>query len=178
MILTIDPGINNCGVAIIDLSSTFKVIEITNIKNIRKLTDSEKDIELKYGLRTVKVLSIHKVLLDLINRYNITSFVIEAPFYNALTPVAFGSLLEVIMSIKYSIIIPNNINLKLIEPLLVKKVFTNKSQAKKELMRESLISKINANTILLNEEVSSLTEHEVDAIAVGFTYFKNLNLGE
>jgi Holliday junction resolvasome RuvABC endonuclease subunit len=55
MILAIDPGINNCGLALIDIENNFNVKETYLVKNARKFTDEEKIIEAKFGSRSVKV---------------------------------------------------------------------------------------------------------------------------
>ena len=175
MYISADPGVANFGISVIDPSDHFKVIETFLVKNARKFTDDEKVVEAIYGGRTVKVLSITAKLEELLDKYpEVNSIVLEAPFYNALTPVAYGSLLEVIMAIKYTIVLKRNILFKLIEPLLVKKFFSNKPMASKEIMRQFLISRKADGTVDLSVEVESLSEHEIDAIAVGFTHYLTL----
>jgi Holliday junction resolvasome RuvABC endonuclease subunit len=171
VILSIDPGINNCGLAVIDLNKKFKVLETLNVRNTRKFSPEEKEVEAVYGNRVVKVKAIHKAILDLLDEYDIDEVVLEAPFYNALTPVAFSSLLEVIVSIKYCIIIEKELGFTLIEPLVIKKLFANRAQAKKDYMREMLYSRVENKDILMKKDIEELTEHEIDAIAVGFTYY-------
>jgi Holliday junction resolvasome RuvABC endonuclease subunit len=177
-LLTIDPGINNCGISIIEYSHNnliynkdFKVLDTSLVKNARKFTDTEKEIEVKHGNRTVKVLAI----LDKVNEFlaanpDIKNIIIEAPFYNALTPMAYGSILEVILSIKYSIIVPRDLSLKLIEPLLIKKMFTNNRLASKDAMKQFLFSKKGNKEITIDIDLNTLSEHEIDAIAVGYVY--------
>lgn len=176
MILSIDPGINNCGIAIIDTTKAFTVIETVLVKNARKFTEEEKALEIEYGTRAVKVEAILKTVRGLLNKYDIKTVTVEAPFYNALTPVAYGSLLEVIFAIKYDIIVKGKYIFKLIEPLLVKKMFTNKGMAPKDLIKEFLFKKKEDASILIASDIDSLSEHEIDAIAVGFVY--NLMLQE
>ena len=102
MILSIDPGINNCGLSVLDLDTQFEVKENVLVKNARKFTDEEKVVETRFGNRTVKVMAIINKIKEILVKYpSIDSLIIEAPFYNALTPMAYGSLLEVIFSIKY-----------------------------------------------------------------------------
>lgn len=177
MFLSIDPGINNCGISVNDPVNRLQILETINVKNARKFTDDEKIVEQQYGNRAVKVLHILNTINSLLVKYpSINTIVAEAPFYNALTPVAYGSLLEVIFSIKYNVVIPKQLNFKLIEPLLIKKMFANKSMATKEIMREFLSTRISEGHIIMsNPDVSFLTEHEIDAIAVGFVYQYQLN---
>lgn len=169
-ILSIDPGINNTGLAVLDNTSQFTVIETVLVKNARKFTDDEKLLEKEYGTRAVKVEAILKTVRELLCKYNIETIAIEAPFYNALTPVAYGSLLEVIFAIKYDIVVKGKYIFKLIEPLLVKKMFTNKGMAAKDLIKEFLKIKKEDGSILIAFDIDTLSEHEIDAIAVGFVY--------
>lgn len=173
-ILSIDPGINNCGLSVINYEKEFTVIETCLVKNARKFTDSEKVIESKFGNRAVKVIAILNTIDSILTTYkDIDTIVIEAPFYNALTPMAYGSLLEVIFAIKYTIVIKKELGFKLVEPLLVKKLFSNQSQASKEAMKQFLIKKKENKDILLNKDVTELSEHEIDSIAVGYIHYLN-----
>ena len=156
-LISIDPGINFCGIATIDIDDGFKVINSTLIKNARAFTADEKITEAAFGPRAVKVGVIVRKLQELIDKHNVKTVVIEAPFYNALTPMAYGSLLEVIFAIKYTVIIPRGLKFELIEPTLVKKLFANKGYAAKEAMRQFLIAKKNVGDIDLPYEVESLS---------------------
>lgn len=174
MIISIDPGINNCGISILDIDDNFRVVLTSLVKNARKFTDDEKIIEAKCGNRAVKILAILNRVKEYLKEYRVTSIILEAPFYNALTPMAYGSILEVIFSIKYDIILKYNLDFKLIEPLLVKKLFTNKSLASKELIKQFLITKKENKDILMDIDVESISEHEIDAIAIGYVHYLNL----
>lgn len=170
-ILSIDPGINNAGLAIISTDKQFEVIETHLVKNARKFTDEEKIIETKFGNRTVKVLAILNKIKELLKKYSIEYVVIEAPFYNALTPVAYGSLLEVIFAIRYTILFPENIQSKMLEPLLVKKLFTQQAMASKEIIKQFLIKKKEDGSILMPKNIEEMSEHEIDAVAIGFVHY-------
>lgn len=170
-LLSIDPGINFTSMIITDITNGFHVVECNIVKNNRAFTPEEKVIEAAQGPRAVKLLSIIKKFKDIIGRYNIDMIIIEAPFYNALTPQAYGSLLEVIFGLKYSVLVPLNLKYKLIEPTLVKKLFTSHGAAKKEAMKQFLISKVESGQIKLDRNIDELTEHEIDGIAIGFVHW-------
>jgi Holliday junction resolvasome RuvABC endonuclease subunit len=68
------------------------------------------------------------------------------------------------------VIIPNEFDFKLVEPRLVKKVFADHGNAKKDDMKRCLIEKIVSGEIVLNGDVETLSEHEIDAIAVAHTH--------
>lgn len=172
MIISCDPGVANFGLSVIDNKEEYRVLETYLVKNNRKFTDEEKEIELVYGARTVKVLAVINKLKEVLTRYTIDSIVVEAPFYNTLTPMAFSSLVEVISVLKYNIAVENNIKFYSIEPLLVKKLFTKHHLASKQAIKEFLISKVNDKIIILDDkiDITQLSEHEIDSIAVGYSF--------
>ena len=169
-ILSIDPGVNNCGICIASVSDTFTVKETTTVINNKKFSPEDKDVEKVYGPRTVKILTIVNKINELIDQYNVDHVIIEAPFYSALKPNAYGPLLEVISAIKYMIVLPRQLKFAVIEPLYIKKQFTDQSQASKEIMRNFLKKKQLSGNIIYDKNIDELTEHEVDSIAVGFVF--------
>lgn len=175
MLLSIDPGINNCGMVVIDYSDVFTVLETMNICNERRFTVEEKEVGKTFGLRAVKIATIlEQVKLAFIKYPHIDYVVIEAPFYNPGAPNAYSSLLEIISAIKHTILLPNKIRHSLVAPLLIKRVFLNiklsKELKKKEAMRALLVTKVSQGEIVLPCEVEVLSEHEIDAIAVGYSH--------
>lgn len=174
MLLSIDPGLNNCGIAVSEVGDNFKVVETVNIKNTRKFTPEEKTIEAFYNARVVKINAIEEVVRGLLDKYKtINEVAIEAPFYHASTPAAFSSLLEVISVIRHKIFVPLKIKIVMVEPMLVKKLFITTKLTKgmngKEFMKEFLKKRIADGHISFSGNVDELTEHEIDAIGVGFT---------
>lgn len=173
MILSIDPGVNNCGMVVADTTGTFEVKHAICVKNARKFTPVEKEVEKEFNTRVVKVQHILDSLNVLLDTYpDVESIAIESPFYSALTPLAYGSLMEVISAIKYNILVPRKLKFRMIEPLLIKRMFINsrmtKGMTKKEVMREFLVTKIKDGHIIYTGDVDALSEHEVDAVAIGF----------
>ena len=175
MLLGIDPGVNNCGLTVVDTSSSFKVLCTHNVKNARKFSESEKQLEKEFNARVVKVTAILDQVNALLSEYpQIDLVAIEAPFYNSFTPAAYGSLLEVISAIKYTILIPRKLPFKMLEPMLVKKMFAQKAMAKKDLMKQFLVRKKEQGEIMMDLDIESLSEHEIDAIAIAFVYHASL----
>lgn len=176
MFLSIDPGINMCGIAVVKgQGNKLEVLETHLVKNARKFTDAEKELEVLHGTRYVKVMAIINKITELLDKHKTKLLVIEAPFYSALTPVAFGSLLEVILAIKYTTAIERKLELTMVEPTLVKKIFTGHGRAKKEMMKEFAIS-LKLNGVLVTDvDFSLISEHEIDAVAVAYTYVNKPN---
>lgn len=175
MILSIDPGVNFCGFSLsYKEDDTIHIKKSMLIKTIRRYNEEEKEMERIYGSRVMKIFDIIKAINDLISEFKIEKIVVESPFYSYMTPQAYGSLLEVIFAIKYMIAIPNKIEIVYLEPLLIKKLFSNEHQASKMIMRDFLIRKVEEQEIVFDFDINldDLSEHEVDAISVGFVYFK------
>lgn len=173
MMLSIDPGVNNCGIAVADTANGFEVKHTECVKNARKFTDDEKVVEKEFNARVVKVSHILESVNRVLEVYpDVTAIAIETPFYSALTPLAYGSLMEVISAIKYNILVPRKLKFKMIEPLLIKRMFINtrmvKGMTTKEVIKQFLITKIKDGHITFTGNVEELTEHEIDAIAIGF----------
>lgn len=171
MLISIDPGVNNCGFAVIDTNLPLKVLQTLNVKNIRKFSESEKKLEQEFSARVVKVSHIAQNCEELLEKYGpVEKVIIEAPFYNALTPLAYGSLLEVITALKYKIFIPKKIPFFMVEPTLVKKMFSSVGHARKEYLKNLLYQKKESGEIVIEMDIETLTEHEIDAIAVGYAH--------
>lgn len=177
MYLSCDPGVANFGMAVIDPEKEFKVMATRLVKTARKFTDDEKAIEAMYGARTVKVFSILREIEDMcVTHPSIDTIVVEAPFYNALTPVAYASLLEVITAVRYLVVIKKKLKFKAIEPLLVKKFFTRNHMATKQFMKEFLTKRIEDKSVILADTIipENLSEHEIDSVAVGYSHYLSL----
>lgn len=175
-IIAVDPGINFCSVMVLEADKKFQVIESHLIDNSRAFTPEYKELEKIHGTRTTKVLKIIDKIKELIDKYQITELAVEAPFYSSLTPMAYGSLLEVVLGIRYLLVMPLQLDMKLIEPTAVKRTFTGKGNASKVTMREFLVAKIQSCEILMDIDPQTLSEHEVDGIAVGYTYWRSNQL--
>ena len=171
MLLAIDPGINTTGLAVLDIAQKVVVKETVLVKNARKFTPEEKLIEEAHGTRVVKVLAITNKIEELLDKYKeIDTIVAEAPFYNSLTPMAYGSLLEVISAIRYMVAYQKSLPFKLIEPLVIKRLFTSKAMASKELIKHFLHEKKKDGSIIIDIDIDTLSEHEIDAVAIGFVH--------
>jgi Holliday junction resolvasome RuvABC endonuclease subunit len=178
MIISIDPGLNFCGISVIEFNEKPFIHKTILVDNNRKLTEEEKRLCEKYDSRVIKVKEIINTINTLIEQYDIEYIVIEGPFYSGLRPQAYSALLEIITVIKYLVAIPNGIILSIIEPLLVKKLFSNFHMCTKEDMRLALEKRIQDGVIGIdkNIDIHKLSEHEIDSIAVGFSFFNIMQL--
>lgn len=173
-LLAIDPGVNNCGLAVFNIDyQTNQIMTVDAHTAISaKLNDTTSLYEELYSERTVKLHKLTEYLNQVMVDVNPAIVVCESPFYNRLRPMAYGSLLEVLNSV-YSTIISHNNNIPFftVEPLLVKKTVGAGMQTGKLDVKQA-ISRIEPIMSVLLPNLESLDEHSVDAMAVGYTYIK------
>lgn len=176
--ISLDPGVNYAGFSVNKVTDKkFEVIESILVNNNRAFKADEKELEKIHGGRAVKIMKIVAQLEELLDKYGVDKLIVEAPFYSSLTPVAYGSLLEVIFAIKYLVITKREINMVLVEPTLIKKLFTGKGNASKVMMKDFLVAKFKNGDIVTKVPVEELSEHEIDGVAVGYTHWIH-NRGE
>ena len=175
--ISIDPGLNTCGIAIFTFDNNrFSVKSTKLINNLRKLTDKEKVIAKKYTDRLAKLDTIVRVIDDMFDEllgegYEIVTLIVEAPFYSSFRPSAFGSLVETISLIRYNVAFRRDVEFFAMEPMLVKKIFTDRGMANKDDMKTKLLSKIQTKELDCPIDIDSISEHEIDAIAIGYSHF-------
>lgn len=173
-LIAIDPGLNFCGLVVADQQGNFRVRESNLVNNSRAFSPEAKLVEQKYGSRTVKVQAILAKINAFLANYEVDTIVIEAPFYNRMTPAVYGALLEIIYTIKYLVVIPRELQLFIVEPTLVKRLFTAKGSADKAMMRNFMKSKSEAGEIQLDVDLDAMSEHEVDAAAIAYIHRQTL----
>lgn len=173
MLLSIDPGTTFCGIAISHMEDSQLVIKYTESISINHLpkTLEDKADYLKYGARFWRIKKIIDAINVIVPNFDIDHIAIEGPFFNPGRPQAYAALVEVIYAIKSSVAYPNKLSTIIVEPLLVKKHFAHKHMAKKEDMMTALSSRLLDESISMSVLSSTLSEHEVDAVAVAFCYF-------
>lgn len=176
MIISIDPGVTACGVSVVSYKDgKLKVHETVNVKGTLKLRGEHGVIGDKFGKRTGKVYRIADTIKDMVARYKeIDYIVMEAPFYNRRAPQAFASLLEVVYGIKYIVSFILDIQMFVIAPMAIKKLWTNIGNCGKEPMLEHMGLKVKSGDVTLPKDrtIDSLSEHEIDSVACGWAYHK------
>lgn len=170
--ISVDPGINFCSVVVCDVGEEFRVLESNLVNNNRAFRGEEKDLEKIHGGRAVKIFNIIDKIEECIEKYKITKLVVEAPFYSALTPSAYGSLLEIIFAIKYLVVAKREMEMVLVEPTVIKRFFSGKGNASKAIMKQFLINRFSSGDVKMDYKIEDLSEHEIDGIAVGFTHWQ------
>jgi len=174
MILAIDPGINNTGLSILSKESDIiRVIAHELIQPDKQLLKDNKTAVGLYGDRIIRLKNILDKIRSYLAQYpEIRSLAIEAPFYNRFRPNTYGSIVEINTLVKYNVCYQLCISYNAIEPLLIKKTFSNFGLSDKLGMKDSLIKHLEMKNIMLDSPVEQLSEHEIDSIAIGYTCYK------
>lgn len=175
-LMGLDPGLNNTGVSIYDISyQTGEILRIEAFTLANDKLPNHTGIDEDFATeRTIKLYKLKSALLWSLSHYNPAYVVSEAPFYSPLMPMAFGALTEVVCIIHSSILAWNpNIGFHTVPPLLVKKLVGTKAVKNdtvkgKELVKQGVMNIPEIMNVLVTP-IETLSEHAIDAIAVGYT---------
>lgn len=170
----IDPGLASCGIAVFTAERDRIVrIDAVTLENRRLLQESELPLSI-HGERPLAIGRLREAFHEILCLYQPVAVCCESPFYNPTRPSAFGSLTEIIASLRltvyhYSSIIPFH----LYAPQEVKQTFKRAGQLGKTVMLDAL--RENQELVpCLTSPLHLLDEHAIDAIAVGYTGWKAL----
>jgi len=169
-ILAIDPG-SNTGIAIYTIDSfTFNIVSIEtdivvlNNQDDHMLVNSKIANRLRY---------LNFIVKRIVLQYDIDVLVLESAFVNRRFPKAVVQLSQYIATIELSIMeINKKIKMFRYPPLYIKKQLSVRNTSKDAM--SVAVGKVKEITDKIN--ISLLTEHEVDAIAIGYTMLKELRL--
>lgn len=171
--LSIDPGLNNVGVAIyrMQVHPTFEInkIEAFTLSAPKLVDDCGLDDE-DYSERTIKRHVIISHFKKILSEYCPDVVTSESPFFNPKMPNSFAVLTEVIASLFDQVILFNpRCVFSVIPPKLVKKTFGIAGKIGKDVVKEA-VSRVPAVMDVLVNDISRLDEHSVDAVAVGYSW--------
>lgn len=174
MILSIDPGINNTGISLLTIDNEkVHVQEHWLVQPDKNLIKNNKAVVELYGDRILRLKHIIDTIKSLLESFpNIHSIAIESPFYNRFRPSTYGSIVEINTLIKYNICYAYGLSYNAIEPLLIKKTFSNFGLSDKLGMKDSLHKHLEMGNIIMGKDPELLSEHEIDSIAIGYTCYK------
>lgn len=170
-IIAIDPGSQTLGIAIYTISSSNKAIIDIKTSTLYLENLPMNNLFNNSFSRDDKLVSLYNFMLNLFNSERPSAIALEAPFFNRFSPKAYGVLTEVVAYIKmaafnYSTLI----DLINVEPLLVKKSIGSNYREGKDGVRDAVIR----NNVLKPFLSNSITEHEYDAIAIGWHLYNSL----
>ena len=173
-LVALDPGLNNIGVAVFLIDAVnLKILDIS-AKTLKEGSVLDQ-VCLDSDYATEQMLKRWRMVdavMQIVRDEDPVIFVSESPFFNRKMPSSFAVLTEVINDIFTSILKHNNnIRIATVEPLLVKHTLGVAGQKGKDVVRCAM-EKQEAILPVLKTPVSTLDEHAIDAVGVGYTFFK------
>ena len=178
-IMGIDPGLNNTGVAVLDIDAVNN--KITSIEAFTLINDKLLDRtgleEATHSERLIKLYKLKQALQNVLAYVDPVWIACEAPFYNRFRPTAYAPLVEVVGMLNAASLEYNpNIGFTLFPPLTVKKLVGARSvkndTVKGKIEVSQAIAMIPEIMDVLKTPLGSMSEHAIDSIAVGYTWFK------
>ena len=189
-IVGIDPGSTTMGVACLGVS--LNNLSLKSVETFQITADQPTGgVKLADGLleyyppRSIRMLEIQRRLQTAFDFYQPVQIACESPFYNPRNPNAYGVLVEVVKTVEDTVRSWNPWRpLYRIESTAAKKSVnpTNDQLAKElKLIKDSKLRIKEAVRIfpelhMLNLDI--MTEHEIDAVVVGYCQLTRLRLGD
>lgn len=167
-IMSIDPG-TNMGLSIITISlPDLSIVGISTSSIDLSILTTPNELQDNLLLRTQV---IQKIIRDVMVMYNPRVLAMEAAFVNSRFPKSVMYLSQYIGAISLTVTeMDPFIKIFNYPPKKVKATVSGGKANKDDMM--SAVSKINEITSCINP--TQLTEHEIDSLAVGYTYIKEL----
>lgn len=176
---SIDPGSNHCGVARYSVDAHTREIISCSARTIR--VDSLKnDTGLLEDYTSPLVMKYYKLRNEILREFkdhDTTHVAYEGPFSNYMSPGAFGPLVSVMTMVRdaahcHQPFMP----FMVFQPTLVKKSVNKANSRDKDDMLEALKG-LTIITGVLETDIDSLDNNGVDALLVGYTYYRTQILG-
>jgi len=174
--LCIDPGKHHLGVSVHELNTRTGAYENISIHSIA--------VDKTYGSRIfdrefvsgtdINLGRIRHHIQQLCYDYDVKALMYEAPFYNRFMPAAYGSLCEVVSCIRQAALDEKPyILIDCMSPQNVKKGMGAGGTKGKEIMYDK-VTACEEMMSVLRYPVSSLTEHCIDSLAIGWNARKTI----
>ena len=171
-LLSIDPGLNNVGIAIYEIETQpFKILSIQafTLKSERLIDDSCLDDE-DHTERVHKRYMMGRSLTKALQQYRPDVVASESPFFDRRKPGSFAVLTEVLTTLFDAVVAFNPlIKFVMISPQSVKMTLGVAGIKGKEVVREAMEKQQEIITVL-QDPLETIDEHAIDAIAVGYSW--------
>ncbi len=177
ILMSVDPGTTNCGIVISTKVEDIVVVHHTEL--IIAKTSYKSALEVLYmglyGGRFLKILRIIERMKELITEFSVTEIAIEGNYYNPTMPAAYAALVEFVFAVKKMVAMPLSMVVHIFSPMDVKKVMTvshklsKEDSRKKTFMTIALKERKENGSIIIDKDIDEMSEHEIDATAIGYT---------
>jgi len=172
--ISIDPGLNNIGIANIIYNKIKR-----NIDSVEAFTIVPNDYIRNNTLsnyideRSLKQQILIEKYIEVLHTYQPELVICENAFFYNNKPVAFQALIESITLMKHTTInYDPTITFILLSPLEIKHSLKVKNISDKDSTKQALVS-YGINTLT---DLDTMVEHSIDAIAVGYSFLKTREL--
>jgi len=175
-IISIDPGTDKLGLAVMDVTYENFNISKTVAKTIiaSRHVDEDAWISQIHGYRMARIQKLKTILVQNFDKIEPAFIVCESPFFNPRRPGAFQPLAEILFAIKEAVLEHNSwLPLNLIDPSTIKKSVNAPGNADKVVMKK-FVSSLTDIGYEGDVKIEDLDEHAIAAIAVGYCQVKNL----
>jgi Holliday junction resolvasome RuvABC endonuclease subunit len=162
----IDPGTTSLGCAVLRFNVlTMQITGITAQTFIADKLPSNPHIAHYYGNRTSRIKTLYEQLRYMYQLVEPVQVWSEAPFINTRMPEAYGALVEVVDTVRRSVMDHSlTLGFYVIPPSNVKKGIGAKGGADKDHVRQAMMAHPEISPYLL----AAYDEHSADAIAVAY----------
>ena len=169
-IVSIDPGTNTLGVALLEVDLVYFNITLLNAFTLNSGTNIHAfpTVLESHGERYTKLFSHSQNLLIIFNQYHPHSVICESPFLGRF-PQAFEALVECKIMIRNALLSHDpSMPLETVDPPTAKLAVGAPGRGgDKEVVKKAILNL--DNLVLPNVNfIESLDEHSIDAIAVGY----------
>ena len=169
-ILAIDPGLTFMGWAVLKDDGMIEVVKTGMVLSSKHVSRVKyRDSVDNYGKRTVSLDFMMNAITELIRENSIDILAIEGSFYNARTPSVYGSMMQILGVIMLTTYKEFKLRVWVVPTKIAKKWIAGDGGSSKMSVKDAIMYKDDIN---IPDDIE-LTEHILDAIAVGYALIKN-----
>lgn len=173
-LVAMDPGLHNIGLAVFTLTLVDDKVKIKSISastissnKVKQIDNIDTDIHDElFSIRRNMTSAVIREVLEIEPSF----FVTESAFFNPTRPNSFAQLHAIITAVLDGILLADgNIATGRLPPKSVKKTFGIAKEIGKDPVKDAVSKKTEIMSALV-QDIDELTEHAIDAIAVGYAY--------
>lgn len=176
-ILSIDPGSQTLGLAVLSFDPITLEMKRTQAQTFKgdRLPGMSDHVENSHGAMIARLQAHRTHLYGVMCHYRPHFIASESPFYSSRMPSAYGVLMNTLdLAIRSAMSeYSPYMKLNLIDPPSVKKAVGAKGNDGKDAVRVALL-RICEKLCISPEDIKTLDEHSIDAIAVGYSFYCGL----
>ena len=174
-ILSIDPGLTNMGISLIEydlLTNTKTILRYLTITG-KSLLKNQKEMQQHFETRHIIVWELEPLIMQMVEDEKPDFVVVEEPFAHSFIN-AYAALVIVVQAIRTAVKKTLGRDIYLIAPKEAKKAISKDGTSNKDAVQEAILK--NPSIVIKvskQNSVEPLTEHAADSIAVGVAFIQN-----